>query len=538
MNQNNLSDYPYSSQRRVVMGRRGAVATGQPLATAAGMEMLHSGGNAVDAAVAMAITLTVVEPTANGIGSDAFALVWDGSLYGLNGSGKSPQNLTKKTFCGMQSPYGWLPVTVPGAVSAWRALWERWGRLSFERLFEPAIRYAEEGYPVSPVVAEYWKRAEQIYLPLNDTIFTPLKDVFFRNNRAPAAGEIWGSAAHAETLREIARTGGESFYKGKLAERIANYAAETGGFLTQEDLVAHQTDWVTPISTEYHGLTVWEMPPNTQGIAALMALNILENFDISQYARESVESYHLQIEAMKLAFADVKQYVADADFMEVGVEELLDKNYGKKRAKLITEKAISLAAPGLPKGGTVYLAAADGDLMVSFIQSNYMGFGSGVVVAGTGIALQNRGFGFSFEQGHPNEYSPGKRAYHTIIPGFLTREGVPVGPFGVMGGPMQPQGHLQVVANMADYEMNPQAALDAPRWQFIEGNLVLVESGVAESIIEGLQRRGHDVRLGDLNDGSDVAETGQFGRGQIIVRENGVFVAGSEPRADGLAIAW
>lgn len=538
MNPNNLSDYPYSSTRRVVMGRRGAVATGQPLATAAGMEMLHSGGNAVDAAVAMAITLTVVEPTANGIGSDAFALVWDGSLYGLNGSGKSPQNLTKKTFCGMQSPYGWLPVTVPGAVSAWRALWERWGRLPFERLFEPAIRYAEEGYPVSPVVAEYWKRAEKIYLPLNDTIFAPLKEAFFRNNRAPKAGEIWGSVGHAETLREIAASGGESFYKGKLAEKIANYAAETGGFLTREDLVAHQADWVTPISTDYRGLTVWEMPPNTQGIAALMALNILENFDILQYPRESVESYHLQIEAMKLAFADVKRHVADENFMEVAVTELLDKNYGKKRAELITEKAINLAVPGLPKGGTVYLAAADGDLMVSFIQSNYMGFGSGVVVPGTGISLQNRGFGFSFEQGHPNEYSPGKRPYHTIIPGFLTREGVPVGPFGVMGGPMQPQGHLQVVANMADYEMNPQAALDAPRWQFIEANLVLVESGVAESIIEGLRRRGHDVRLGDLNDGSDVAETGQFGRGQIIVRENGVFVAGSEPRADGLAMAW
>ncbi|MCT7952863.1 gamma-glutamyltransferase family protein [Ancylothrix sp. C2] len=538
MSQKNLSHYPYASTRRVIMGCRGAVATGQPLATAAGMEMLHSGGNAVDAAVAMAITLTVVEPTANGIGSDAFALVWDGSLHGLNGSGKSPQNLTKETFCGMQSPYGWLPVTVPGAVSAWRTLWERWGRLPFERLFEPAIRYAEEGYPVSPVVAEYWKRAEQIYLPLNDTIFAPLKEVFFRNNRAPAAGEIWGSVDQAKTLREIAASGGESFYKGKLAEKIANYAAESGGFLSREDLVAHQADWVTPISTEYHGLTVWEMPPNTQGIAALMALNILENFDVSQYPRESVESYHLQIEAMKLAFADVKQYVADADFMQVRVEELLDKNYGKKRAELITEKAINLAVPGLPKGGTVYLAAADGELMVSFIQSNYMGFGSGVVVPGTGISLQNRGVGFSFEVGHPNEYSPGKRAYHTIMPGFLTRDGVPVGPFGVMGGPMQPQGHLQVVANMADYEMNPQAALDAPRWQFMEGNLVLVESGVSESIIEGLRGRGHDVRLGDLKDGSDVAETGQFGRGQIIVRENGVFVAGSEPRADGLAMAW
>jgi gamma-glutamyltranspeptidase / glutathione hydrolase len=405
-------------------------------------------------------------------------------------------------------------------------------------LFEPAIRYAEEGYPVSPVVAEYWKRAEEIYLPLNDTIFSPLKEVFFRNNRAPAAGEIWGSVAHAETLREIATSGGESFYKGKLAEKIANYTAETGGFLRREDLVAHQADWVTPINTNYRDLTVWEMPPNTQGIAALMALNILENFDVSQYPRESVDSYHWQIEAMKLAFADVKRYVGDADFMQVGVEELLDKNYGKKRAELITEKAINLAKPGLPKGGTVYLAAADGDLMVSFIQSNYMGFGSGVVVPGTGIALHNRGFGFSLEEGHPNEYSPGKRAYHTIIPGFLTKEGVPVGPFGVMGGPMQPQGHLQMVVNMADYEMNPQAALDAPRWQFIEGNLVLVESGVSESIIEGLQRRGHDVRLGDLKDGSDVAETGQFGRGQIIVRENGVFVAGSEPRADGLAMAW
>ena len=549
MHLGNLSDYPYPSARRVIVGSRCAVATSQPQATLAGMEMFWAGGNAVDAAIAMAITLTVVEPTANSTGSDAFALVWDGQLHGLNASGRSSHNLTAEHFYDREKIpyYGWLPVTVPGAVSAWRALWERWGSLPFEQLFAPAIRYAEEGFPVSPIVAQAWKSAEQIYLPLTGTEFEPFKQVFFPSGRAPAAGEIWRSEAHAQTLREIAATGTESFYSGKLALAIANFASASGGFLRLTDLAAHQADWVTPISTDYRGLTVWEMPPNTQGLAALIALNILEGFDLRELRetrfpqfpqRESAESYHLQIEAIKLAFADVSRYTGDPCCMQVPVEQLLDKRYAAQNRQLIGEKAIPLAEPRLPKGGTVYMAAADSELMVSFIQSNYMGFGSGILIPGTGIALQNRGAGFTLQPGHPNQFAPAKRPSHTIIPGFLTRDGEPVGPFGVMGGPMQPQGHLQVVVNMVDYGMNPQAALDAPRWQFITGNQVVLEPTVPDPVVRELANRGHDIYIGNLPADSTVTQTGQFGRGQIILRQNGVLVAASEPRGDGMAIAW
>ncbi len=514
------------------MGQRCAVATSQPLATLAGMEMFWAGGNAVDAALATAIALTVVEPTSNGIGSDAFALVWDGKLHGLNASGRSPQTLTLKQFAGMERvpSFGWLPVTVPGAVSGWISLSQRWGKLPFEQLFEPAIRYATEGFPVSPVTAMLWKRAADIYLPLTAPEFTPFQDVFFPGNRAPAAGEVWRSEAHAKTLRAIATSGGESFYRGEIARAIADFAAETGGFLTPTDLAAHSADWVEPISTDYRDLTVWEIPPNTQGIATLMALNILEGFNLSQFPRESPESYHLQIEAMKLAFADVHRYVADPRFMEVAATHLNDKAYATKRRQLIGERAISQALPGLPKGGTVYLAAADSELMVSFIQSNYEGFGSGILIPGTGIALQNRGVGFTLEANHPNQVAPAKRPFHTIIPGFLTRENQPLGPFGLMGAPMQPQGHLQVVVNLADYGMNPQAALDAPRWRFVSGKRVLLEQTVPHHIALALAARGHDLQ--------SSVEGGYFGKGQIILRGEGVFVAASEPRADGLALAY
>ena len=524
-----LTQYPYPSGRRVVMGKRGAVATSQPLAALAGMEMLWQGGNAVDAAVAMAIALTVVEPTSNGIGSDAFALVWDGTLHGLNASGRSAQALTTQHCAGMERvpEQHWLSVTVPGAVSAWRSLWERWGRLPFEQLFAPAIRYAEEGYPVSPETALAWKQAEKTYLPLQGAEFQAFKQVFFPGDRAPAAGETWRSVAHAETLRAIAQSGGESFYTGALAEKIAAFAAATGGLLTQADFAAHQAEWVEPIATNYRDITVWEMPPNGQGIAALIALNLLEGFDLSRYPRESPEVYHWQIEAMKLAFADAHRYVADANAMTLKHPELLSKAYARDRRSLISDVAMPLAEPGLPKGGTVYLSAADGELMVSFIQSNYMGFGSGILVPGTGIALHNRAVGFTLEAGHPNQIAPHKRPFHTIIPGFLTHNGQPLGPFGVMGAHMQPQGHLQVVVNLVDYDMNPQAALDAPRWQFIRDNLVLLEPTVSPKIATALADRGHTIRPGSF-----------FGRGQIILSANGALIAASEPRADGLALAW
>lgn len=526
-----LTKYPYGSGRRVVMGKRGAVATSQPLAATAGLEMLLAGGNAVDAALAMAIALTVVEPTSNGIGSDAFALVWDGQLHGLNASGQSPKNLPLDAFAGMdQVPlYGWLPVTVSGAVSAWRSLSDRWGKLPFARLFEPAIRFAEEGFPVSPETARAWKRAEALFLPLQGKEFAAFKQVFFAGDRAPKAGEIWRSPAHAATLRELAETGGDSFYTGQLAERIAQFAADTGGYVTQADYAQHTADWVAPIHTTYRGLTVWELPPNGQGIAALMALNILEGFDLAQYPRDSIDSFHLQIEAMKLAFADVYRHVTDPRFMEVSVAHLLDKDYAGDRRSLVTETALPLANPGLPKGGTVYLAASDGDLMVSFIQSNFEGFGSGVLVPGTGIALHNRGSGFVLTPNHPNRYAPSKRPFHTIIPGFLSRDGQPLGPFGVMGAPMQPQGHLQMVVNMMDYGLNPQAALDAPRWRFIEQNRVFLETTVPRFVASGLGDRGHHIE--------GKAGVQFFGKGQMVLRQGEALIAASEPRADGMAIA-
>jgi gamma-glutamyltranspeptidase/glutathione hydrolase len=527
----NLTNYPYASGRRVVMGKRCAMATSQPLATLAGMEMIWAGGNAVDAALGMAIALTVVEPTSNGIGSDAFALVWDGELHGLNASGHSPAKLTPELFAGLEQvpPLSWLAVTVPGAVSAWRTLSERWGKLPFEQLFTPAIRYASEGFPISPETARAWRRAEEMFLPLEAPEFQPLKSVFFPTGRAPQAGEIWASPAHAETLRAIANSDGEAFYQGALAEKMANFAADTGGFLTREDLAIHQPDWVTPINTTYRDLTVWEMPPNTQGLAALMALNILEGFELSRFPRDSVDSFHRQIEAMKLAFADVHYHTADPRFMTMPVEMLLDKGYAAERRSQLGDRAIPVAEPGIPKGGTVYLAAADSELMISLIQSNYEGFGSGILIPGTGIALHNRGAGFSLQSGHPNEVAPQKRPFHTLIPGFLTRDGQPLGPFGVMGAPMQPQGHVQVVVNLADYGMNPQAALDAPRWRFVQDNLVLLEQTVHRATAMGLSDRGHQIQVS--------AEVERFGKGQIVVKQGDTLIAASEPRADGIAIA-
>jgi len=526
-----LTAYPYPSRRTVVLGRRGAVATSQPLAALAGMEMLHKGGNAVDAALATAIALTVLQPTSNGIGSDVFAFVHDGvTLHALNASGKSPLALDRRVFGEEGVPrWGWKAVTVPGAPSAWWALWSRFGRLPFEELFAPAIRYAEEGFPVSPYTAAAWGRAG--YLKLRGPAFRPFQEVFFPQGRAPRPGELWRSPLHAATLKEIARTGAESFYRGRLAQQIVRFAEATGGYLSTRDLAEHRAEWVTPLSLRYRDLEVWELPPNTQGLAALLALGILEGWDLASMPRDSVESLHLQIEAMKLAFVEVQTHVGDPRFMRVSAQELLNPDRLAKLRARIGEHALTPEAQA-PLGGTVYLAAVDGELMVSLIQSNYMGFGSGVLVEGTGIALQNRGAGFCLEPGHPNDYGPGKRPFHTIIPGFLARGGVPLGPFGVMGGHMQPQGHLQVVVRMVDQGLNPQAALDAPRWQWLEGRRVALEPSFPSEVIEGLRVRGHDVEV------SDEGGLFGFGMGQIILRYQGAWVAASEPRADGLALAW
>ncbi len=533
-----LDGYPYHSQRMPVLAPRGVVSTSQPLAAQAGLRMLQDGGNAVDAALATGIALTVLEPTSNGIGGDAFALVWDGdTLHGYNGSGRAPARATIEALHAAghdQIPArGWWSVTVPGTPRTWFDLHERFGRLPFERLFEPAIFYAEQGYPVSPTIGHYWDvAAEKVFAELEGPEFRPWYDTFAPRGRAPRVGERWSSAAHAATLRTIARSNGQDFYEGRLADAIAAFAAETGGLIAREDLAAHRGAWVDPIQASYRGYDVWEIPPNGQGITALIALHILDGLDLAQHPAESVESYHLQIEALKLSLIDAKRYVADPEHVDVPVPGLLDPAYAAERRALIGQEAVE-PAPGRPRpGGTIYLCAADADgMMVSYIQSNFMGFGSGIVVPGTGIALHNRGYGFTAEAGHPNQLAPGKRPFHTIIPGFLTREGQPVGPFGVMGGSMQGQGHMQVMVKMLDYHLNPQASLDAPRWRWIEGRAVAVEQEVAPEIVEGLQSRGHDIRRGD----SDVT----YGRGQIIWRlPDGGYLAGSDKRGDGCAVGY
>ncbi|MGD9890802.1 MAG: gamma-glutamyltransferase family protein [Dehalococcoidia bacterium] len=533
-----LAGLPYPSRRIPTIAGRGVVATSQPLAAQAGLHVLRQGGNAVDAALATAITLTVVEPTSNGIGADAFALIWDGdTLHGLNGSGRAPAahtlDLCRSHGLSLMPPRGWLTVTVPGAPATWRDAHARFGRLPFETLFEPAIEYAEHGYPVTPMTAAAWAAAVQLYTAENTgPEYRAWFETFAPNGRAPRAGEIWSSPGHARALRLIARSKAEAFYESELASEMETFATSTGGHLTAADLAAHTSTWVEPIGTSYRGYDVWEIPPNGQGITALIALNILEGFDLARYPRESTESYHLQIEALKLAFADALTYVGDLDHAAVPVRGLLDKDYAAERRTLIGERAIPPVAGRPPEGGTVYLCAADADgMMVSFIQSNYNGFGSGIVVPGAGIALQNRGRGFSLEDGHPNVIAPGKRPYHTIIPAFLTREGRAVGPFGVMGGYMQPQGHVQVVVNQVDYGMNPQAALDAPRWRWDQGMEIELEAAAPPQVMHGLAARGHTVAVSP--------RPALFGKGQIIARqENGAYIAGTEPRADGGAAAY
>ena len=523
-----------------VLARRGVVATSEPLAAQAGLSMLQRGGNAVDAALATAIALTVVEPGSNGIGADAFALVWDGTkLHGLNGSGRSPATHTPDLFRRLgheEVPArGWLPVTVPGAPGTWRDLHARFGRLPFEQLFEPAIHYAEHGFPLAPLTASAFAGTHRT-LQQPDVRDLPehrgWTQTFAPGGKVPQAGDLWASPGHARTLRLIAESRAEAFYRGEVARAIVRFAGETGGYLTQEDLAAHTSTWVEPIGTSYRGYDVWEIPPNGQGITALIALNIAEGLDLARYPRESTESYHRQIESMKLAFADAFRYVADQDHATVPVKGLLNKEYAASRRKLIGERA-ALPEHGEPvRGGTVYLCAADGDgMMVSYIQSNYQGFGSLVVVPEYGVALQNRGRGFTLEPGHPNQVAPRKRPFHTIIPAFLTRDGEAIGPFGVMGGHMQPQGHFQMVVNQVDYGLNPQAALDAPRWQWMTGRTVALEPATPEHVVLGLAGRGHAVAL--------QHQMTSFGKGQIIRRlDNGAYVAGSEPRSDGCAVGW
>ncbi|MEO5953404.1 MAG: gamma-glutamyltransferase family protein [Chloroflexia bacterium] len=526
-----FSENPYNTSRSVLMARNGVVATSQPLAVQAGIDMLRKGGNAVDAALATAIALTVVEPTSNGIGADAFALVWDGKqVHGLNGSGRAPLAHSLSRITGTQVPsFGWLSVTVPGAPAAWRDLHARFGRLPFADLFEPAISYAQNGYPLSPVLASGWAASAQRYSQMTSPEFADWMPTFAPTGHAPQAGEMWRSPGHASTLQLIADSKADDFYNGDLAREIVRFSQATDGLFSLEDFALHTSTWVDPISTNYRGYDVWEIPPNGQGITALIALNILEGFDLTNLKRDSARSFHLGIEAIKLAFADAHRYIADPEFADVPVAGLLSKEYAGRRRALIGDQALQ-PAPGDPySGGTVYLCATDGDgMMVSFIQSNYMGFGSGIVVPGTGISLQNRGANFSADPNHPNSLQPGKRPYHTIIPSFLTRDGEAVGPFGVMGGFMQPQGHLQMVVNTVDYAMNPQASLDAPRWQWTNDKTVMLEADTDPQVVVDLKAMGHDIELHPANGG--------FGRGQIIWRlPSGAYAAGSDKRADGYA---
>jgi gamma-glutamyltranspeptidase/glutathione hydrolase len=511
---------------------KNVVATSQPLAAQAGLRMLLKGGNAVDAILATAIALTVVEPTSNGIGSDAFAILWAGTrLHGLNASGRSPKGLTYDRFAGRKtlSSRGWDAVTVPGAVSAWAALSERFGRLPFADLFEPAIGYARDGFLVSPITARGWAYAPKIFKD-----FPEFAATFLPHGRAPRPGERFACPDQADTLEKIAASRGEAFYRGELAEKIAAHARATGGLMTVEDLAGHQADWVETIALDYRGLTLHEIPPNGQGLAALLMLGILRNFDLAAYPVDSAASLHLQLEAMKLAFADAHRYISDPATMDVAVEALLDESYLAKRAALIDLKEARIPAHGAPKeGGTVYLTAADASgLMVSFIQSNYSGFGSGIVVPGTGISLQNRGYGFTLEKGHPNQIDGGKRPYHTIIPGFLMDGQQPRMSFGVMGGPMQPQGHAQMVIRLRDYGQNPQAASDAPRWRVIEGLAVEIEAGFQPEVLAELERRGHHLKV------IPPPNLGGFGGAQLIYRLEDGYLAASDHRKDGQAVGF
>jgi gamma-glutamyltranspeptidase / glutathione hydrolase len=530
---------PYASARQPVFGRN-VVATSHPLAAQAGLRMLQAGGNAVDGAIATAAAMTIVEPVSNGLGSDAFCILWDGqALHGLNASGPAPAAWTPEYFrrrhgTDARTPpmRGWDAVTVPGAVAGWVALSERFGRLPFADLLQPAIEIAERGYLVPIVVQHKWAAAAPLleHQPGYAEAFLPW-------GRAPRVGELFRFEAAARTLRLLAATRGEAFYRGEIAAAAEAHARAHGGAMTAADFAAFAPEWVTPLAKDYRGHTLHEIPPNGQGIAAQIALGILQHFDLAALPVDSAPSQHLQIEAMKLAFADVYRYVAEPASMEVTPAAMLDDAYLARRAKLIDPRRAQDFGAGNPvKGGTIYLTAADEHgMMVSFIQSNYMGFGSGVVVPGYGLSMQNRGHGFSLDAASPNVVAPGKRPFHTIIPGFLTQGGRPLMSFGVMGGNMQPQGHVQTLVRMLDHGQNPQSACDAPRWRFNQGLEINVERGMDAATLQGLADLGHRFE--------PIADSYMdYGAGQFIWRMGDPavegYVAASDARRDGQAAAY
>ena len=534
---------PYPSFR-IPLFARNVVSTSHPLAAQAGLRMMLKGGNAVDAAIAAAATIVLVEPVSCGLGGDCFAIVWDGKeLHGLNSSGVAPAAWNVEYFkrkygtgpdgLAKQPKRGWDAATVPGVVAGWATLHERLGKLPFADLFEPAIEIAERGYAVPPVVAHKWAAAAD---ELREQ--PGYAQAFLPNGRAPAPGEHFRIPDAAYTLRRIAESRGRDFYEGELAEKIAAFSKECGGAMTLDDLRGYRPEWVKPISKSYRGYELHEIPPNGQGIAALMALGMCEHFDLANMPVDSVQSQHVQIEAMKLAFADLYRYVSDPRTMDVTPQQMLSDAYLESRAKLIRlDRATQFEAGRPHAGGTIYLSAADENgMMISFIQSNYMGFGSGVVVPGTGISMQNRGVGFSMDPKSPNVVDGGKRPFHTIIPGFLTRGGKPVMSFGVMGGDMQPQGHLQTVVRMLDYNQQPQAACCAPRWKVNRDFTLDIESTMSRATVDGLRALGHSMKSVD-------DPYMDFGAGQFIWRlhesdnEHG-YVAASDGRRDGQAVGF
>ena len=538
-----MTTLPFISRRSSVYGRNGIVATSQPLATAAGLEILAKGGNAADAAVAAGAALNVTEPTSTGIGGDMFALYYAAEtkrVTALNGSGRAPAALTlerlkRDGFTGELPPFHAHTVTVPGTCAGWFDLIEKHGSLSMVEILAPAIRLAGEGFPVAPLTSYSWQRGAQ-----NQLRSAPNGQELTIDGRGPRPGEIFRNPNLARTFEIVAGGGKEAFYQGPLAEAIVSVIKEAGGCMSAEDLAAHVSTWEEPISVTHRGLRVYECPPNGQGITALIALNILEGFDLSSLPSLSTERLHLMIESMRLAFADSRWYVADPEFSNVPVQELLSKDYASERRKLIDRNHATIDTKrGTPvnSSNTVYLSVVDrfGNAC-SFINSNYWGFGTGIVPGGFGFTLQNRGYNFSLDPDHPNRLEPRKRPYHTIIPAMVTREdGTLYASYGVMGGFMQPQGHVQVLSVLVDDGLDPQSALDLPRFCIDaeeSGGRVALEEGISSDVFSSLEKMGHPVYLVSGYDRS------LFGRGQVILRDaaTGVLTAGSDPRADGCAM--
>lgn len=521
----------FASHRNLILAKNGMVATGSTLASSAGLEILRKGGNAVDASIATAAALTVVEPTANGLGSDCFAIVWmNNKIHGINASGYSPKNLTHEKILEKYGDikemphFDWTPIMVPGAIRGWEALSQRFGRLSLSECLQPAIRLATEGYPVGSTLAAGWKASVTRYLEKEESHprFDGWKQTFLIDGKAPVFGDIVRLPDHANTLGKIAQYGADVFYRGEIADRIVEESNKFGGFFDKSDFEEYSAEWFDPISTDYRGYTVLEPPANSQGAITLMALNILKQFELTKHVH--VDTVHKQIESIKMAFADGLEHISDPRLTDLSY--LISDEYGLVRAKQVRRYAQEYTPLRPHQSGTVYLATADNEgNMVSFIQSSYTGFGSGMVVCGTGIALNNRGAQFSLDKNHINVVAPRKKTLHTIIPGFLMKDGVAIGSFGIMGGFMQPQAHLQVLSHMIDFHLNPQAALDVARWQWIEGKRIWVEESFDKRLKKQLIRRGHDVEVSN--------QVGSFGRGQVIVRlENGTLVGGCESRTD------